>query len=332
MTEFQWKNNFINQNNTTEHINKYELLLLILKVICVKTSELEENVQSLKIQDFSVYEDYLINTILPKAKSENQQSKLLHNQPLFKDLIPKIEIDKPIKINQADKEKLFEKFSKYVNLKDLKNENKAYWRFLFSLFLTLVFTFATFIINFNNWCFLFIFFLSSLISGIMLWTFKGKVQFFIFNKFRINTELCFIELQNELTILEKHLEMPADPYKDNSFEESYELFKNIYKVPSDFIEICQKNDIIDENNFVNSKYNHFLIQYLKKVRDNKYKDEQFDWQLINHVIIFDILKNRKSYFLKNDFKQDNKGKYYSSEGVKYSKFCEIFEPKKEKID
>lgn len=329
MTEFQWKNNFINQSNKCEHINKYELLLLMVKVICGETVKLEENMQSLKIQDFSVYEDYLINKILPKAKKEKPQSKLLHNQPLFKDLIPKIKISEPIKINWADKGKLFTKFSKYVNLKDLKNENKAYWCFFFSTILALVLTLATFI-NHNYWCFLFLFLLSSLMSGIMCLTFKGKLSSFIFNKFRINTELCLIELQNELSTLEKLLKTPADPYKGNSFEASYELFKNIYKVPSDFVEICQKNDIIDENNFVNSKYNHFLIQYLKQVRDDKYKEEQFDWQLINHVIIFDILKNRKSFYLKNDFKQDDKGKYYSSEGVKYSKFCEIFEPKKKK--
>jgi hypothetical protein len=325
MTEFQWKNNFINQTNKTEHINKYELLLLILKVICVKTSKLEENVQSLKIQDFSVYEDYLINKILPKAKKEKQQSKLLHNQLLFGDLISKIKIDEPIEINGTNKRKLFEKFSKYVNLKDLRNTNRAYNLFSFSIMATFIFIIAT-MINHNNIWFLILFVLLSIFSGMMYFTFKGKLTFFILNKFRVNTELCSIQLQNELTTLEKLLKIPADPYKNYSLKDSYELFKNIYKVPSDFIEICQKNDIIDENNFVNSKYNHFLIQYLKKVRDNKYKDEQFDWQLINHVIIFDILKNRKSYFLNKNFKQDNKGKYYSSEGVKYSKFCEIFEP------
>ena len=126
--------------------------------------------------------------------------------------------------------------------------------------------------------------------------------------------------------MEKILKIYQDPYKNDTFEESFEKFKNIFHVPENFLEICSKNKIIDENNIVNSHYHHFLIQYLKIKRDEKFKNEKFDWQLIQHVLIFDITKNRKSEFLKEDYKKDSKtGEYYTLEGKKFQYFLNFFE-------
>ena len=61
MKEFKWKSNFINQDKKTEHINKYVLLLLMVKLKCQNTKKLEENIASLEVQDFSVYEEFLID-------------------------------------------------------------------------------------------------------------------------------------------------------------------------------------------------------------------------------------------------------------------------------
>ena len=119
MTEFQWKDNFINQEKKIEHINKFVLLILMIKVKVGKTTKLERTIPSLRVQDFSVYEEYLKKYILP-AKIKNK-SKLLHNQPLFKDYVGKIKNDKALKINVKVKQIIFEKFAKYVNLKDIKN-------------------------------------------------------------------------------------------------------------------------------------------------------------------------------------------------------------------
>lgn len=58
MKEFKWKNNFIKQDKKTEHINKYVLLLLMVKLKCQNTKKLEENIASLEVQDFSVYEEF----------------------------------------------------------------------------------------------------------------------------------------------------------------------------------------------------------------------------------------------------------------------------------
>jgi len=325
MKEFQWKDNFINQDNKCEHINKYVLLLLMLKIKCCKTNKLEETSVSLRIQDFSVYEEFLIKNILQNAEHIKEQSKLLHNQPVFKDIVKELEIDKPLKVGLKTKKILFYKFSKYVNLKDLHNEYKASNFFsygLISLFILLIVTF----LEKSLWPFLFFNFIEVIYAKLIQRSYKGKCKTFFFNSYRINNELCLIELQNELEKLERILEVTVDPYKNESFDDCYEKFKEIYGVSENFIEICKDNNIIDENNFVNSKYNHFLIQYLKNKRKEIYRKEKFDWQLINHVIIFDISKSRKSEFLKEEFKKDSKNNsYYSREGKKFQDFLNLFE-------
>ena len=50
MKEFKWKSNFINQDKKTEHINKYVLLLLMVKLKCQNTKKLEENIASKRVQ------------------------------------------------------------------------------------------------------------------------------------------------------------------------------------------------------------------------------------------------------------------------------------------
>lgn len=325
MKEFKWKNNFINQDKKTEHINKYVLLLLMVKLKCQNTKKLEENIASLEVQDFSVYEEFLIDHVLPESEKVKKQSRLLHNQPFFKDLIESIEVDKPLRTNFKYKRLLFSKFSKYVNLKDLTAVMKTYWAWVLGLFS--FFYMASISIIFHNILYLTVLNLLEVFIAFSLYrTFRGKSKLFCLNIYRINTELCLIELQKEFEELESILKVSNDPYKNDTFEETYEKFKNMFSVPEDFLDICINKSIIDENNFVNSKYNHFMIQYLKMKRNEKYRNEKFDWQLIKHVIVFEISKSKKSDFLKNDFKMDLKTReYYSPEGIKFQKFLNLFE-------
>ena len=325
MKEFKWKSNFINQDKKTEHINKYVLLLLMVKLKCQNTKKLEENIASLEVQDFSVYEEFLIDHVLPESEKVTKQSRLLHNQPFFKDLIESIEVDKPLTTNFKCKRLLFSKFSKYVNLKDLTAVMKTYWAWVLGLFS--FFYMASISIIFHNILYLTVLNLLEVFIAFSLYrTFRGKSKLFCLNIYRINTELCLIELQKEFEELESILKVSNDPYKNDTFEETYEKFKNMFSVPEDFLDICINKSIIDENNFVNSKYNHFMIQYLKIKRNEKYRNEKFDWQLIKHVIVFEISKSKKSDFLKNDFKMDLKTReYYSPEGIKFQKFLNLFE-------
>ena len=325
MKEFKWKNNFINQDKKTEHINKYVLLLLMVKLKCQNTKKLEENIASLEVQDFPVYEEFLLNHVLPESLKVKKQSRLLHNQPFFKDLIESIEVDKPLRTNFKYKRLLFSKFSKYVNLKDLTAVMKTYWAWVLGLFS--FFYMASISIIFHNILYLTVLNLLEVFIAFSLYrTFRGKSKLFCLNIYRINTELCLIELQKEFEELESILKVSNDPYKNDTFEETYEKFKNMFSVPEDFLDICINKSIIDENNFVNSKYNHFMIQYLKIKRNEKYRNEKFDWQLIKHVIVFEISKSKKSDFLKNDFKMDLKTReYYSPEGIKFQKFLNLFE-------
>lgn len=325
MKEFKWKSNFINQDKKTEHINKYVLLLLMVKLKCQNTKKLEENIASLEVQDFSVYEEFLIDHVLPESEKVTKQSRLLHNQPFFKDLIESIEVDKPLTTNFKCKRLLFSKFSKYVNLKDLTAVMKTYWAWVLGLFS--FFYMASISIIFHNILYLTVLNLLEVVIAFSLYrTFRGKSKLFCLNIYRINTELCLIELQKEFDELENILKVSNDPYKNDTFEETYEQFKNMFSVPDDFLDICINKSIIDENNFVNSKYNHFMIQYLKIKRNEKYRNEKFDWQLIKHVIVFEISKSKKSNFLKHDFKMDLKTReYYSPEGIKFQKFLNLFE-------
>ena len=325
MKEFKWKSNFINQDKKTEHINKYVLLLLMVKLKCQNTKKLEENIASLEVQDFSVYEEFLIDHVLPESEKVTKQSRLLHNQPFFKDLIESIEVDKPLTTNFKCKRLLFSKFSKYVNLKDLTAVMKTYWAWVLGLFS--FFYMASISIIFHNILYLTVLNLLEVFIAFSLYrTFRGKSKLFCLNIYRINTELCLIELQKEFEELESILKVSNDPYKNDTFEETYEKFKNMFSVPEDFLDICINKSIIDENNFVNSKYNHFMIQYLKIKRNEKYRNEKFDWQLIKHVIVFEISKSKKSNFLKHDFKMDLKTReYYSPEGIKFQKFLNLFE-------
>ena len=325
MKEFKWKSNFINQDKKTEHINKYVLLLLMVKLKCQNTKKLEENTASLEVQDFSVYEEFLIDHVLPESEKVTKQSRLLHNQPFFKDLIESIEVDKPLTTNFKCKRLLFSKFSKYVDLKDLTAVMKTYWAWVLGLFS--FFYMASISIIFHNILYLTVLNLLEVFIAFSLYrTFRGKSKLFCLNIYRINTELCLIELQKEFEELENILKVSNDPYKNDTFEETYEKFKNMFSVPDDFLDICINKSIIDENNFVNSKYNHFMIQYLKIKRNEKYRNEKFDWQLIKHVIVFEISKSKKSKFLKHDFKMDLKTReYYSPEGIKFQKFLNLFE-------
>lgn len=325
MKEFKWKNNFINQDKKTEHINKYVLLLLMVKLKCQNTKKLEENIASLEVQDFSVYEEFLLNHVLPESERVKKQSRLLHNQPFFKDLIESIEVDKPLTTNFKCKRLIFSKFSKYVNLKDLNAVMKTYWAWVLGLFS--FFYMAIISIVYHNILYLTVLNLLEVFIAFSLnRTFCGKSKLFCLNIYRINTELCLIELQKEFEELESILKVSNDPYKNDTFEETYEKFNNMFSVPEDFLDICINKSIIDENNFVNSKYNHFMIQYLKMKRNEKYRNEKFDWQLIKHVIVFEISKSKKSDFLKNDFKMDLKTReYYSPEGIKFQKFLNLFE-------
>ena len=137
MKEFHWKENFINQENRTEHINKYELLLLMLKVKNKNTSTLEQNIESLKVQDFETYEDFYVKYVYPQSESSKEQSKFLHNQQFFSTLLSQLQPGKQLKCSRTEKNEIFYKFSKYVTLKDIKSKDKNYYRFACSLLLLL---------------------------------------------------------------------------------------------------------------------------------------------------------------------------------------------------
>lgn len=325
MTEFQWKDNFINQEKKIEHINKFVLLILMIKVKVGKTTKLERTIPSLKVQDFSVYEEYLKKYILP-AEIKNK-SKLLHNQPLFKDYVSKIKNDEALKINIKVKQIIFEKFAEYVNLKDTNSEKNArnimYW-FCIPFLINFIFlikdqkNFNYLLVSLMAFIFLFLW------GKNIVWAFQGKSKVFLFNTLRINTELCLLALQEELEVLEKILGNPSDLYKKNTEEQNFELFQDVFPVQDTFIIELREKGILDENSFVNKNYNHFLIQYLKTIRKKKFQEEVFNWQLINHVMIFDIPKERKSHFLKKSFKANSKW------DKEYQAFCENLPPLKNK--
>ena len=325
MKEFQWKNNFINQEKITEHINKYELLLLMLKIKNKDTSKLEENIESLKVQDFSVYEDFYIKHIIQKSEDSKEQGKLLHNQQLYKNLLSKIKPDEYLQCSLKEKKEVFNIFYKYVNLKDIKSKEKNYYQFSYGSEVFFVLCIIVYVIH-ALWPLLLLNGLFVIKALINFLAFKLKTTIFFLNCIKIDNELCLIELQNELEELERLLKVPQDPYKNNSFEENYKNFENMFSVPDNFLEICKKENIIDENHLVNTKYNHFMIQFLKNKRVEKFKNDTFDWQLINHIIVFDITKHRKSDFLKEGFKiNSDTGEYYSQEGKKFQRFLELFE-------
>lgn len=327
MTEFKWKNNFIGQKIEIQHINKFEILLLMLKTKYKNTEKLEESTYSLDVQEFSVYEDFLVKHVLPKSEEIKEQSKLLHNQPLFNELIPQIKPNVPLKISLKNKRKVFDRFSRYVNLKDLHKENISFYVYIFSLLSSFVFLVTSFIsINWNP--FFLISFLLFLFSFFLNRAFKGKSKLFFLNVYRINQELCLMELEKELRELEREFKVSCDPYTNFTEEEIDEMFFEIFDVPKDFFDICANNNIIDESNNVKPEYNHFLIQYLKVKRKEKYIKENFNWQFLQHKFIFDIKKNRKSDFLKEDFKKSDN--YYSTEGKKFQQFLDLFEKKEGK--
>ena len=327
MTEFKWKNNFIGQKIEIQHINKFEILLLMLKTKYKNTEKLEESTYSLDVQEISVYEDFLVKHVLPKSEEIKEQSKLLHNQPLFNELIPQIKPNAPLKISLKNKRKVFDRFSRYVNLKDLHKENISFYVYIFSLLSSFIFLVTSFIsINWNP--FFLISFLLFLFSFFLNRAFKGKSKLFFLNVYRINQELCLMELEKEFRELEGKLNVHCDPYKNFTEEEIFEMFFEFFDVPKDFFDICANNNIIDESNNVNSKFNHILIQYLKLKRKEKFRKENFDWLFLEHIITFDISKNKKSKLLKNGFKKDVKtNEYYNSEGKKFQKFINLIEKK-----
>lgn len=290
MTEFQWKDNFINQEKKIEHINKFVLLILMIKVKVGKTTKLERTIPSLKVQDFSVYEEYLKKYILP-AEIKNK-SKLLHNQPLFKDYVSKIKNDEALKINTKVKQIVFEKFAKYVNLKDTNSEKNArnlmYW-FCIPFLINFIFL----IKDQKNFNYLFV----SLMAFIFLflwgknivWAFQGKSKVFLFNTLRINTELCLLALQEELEVLEKILGNPSDLYKKNTEEQNFELFQDVFPVQDTFTEEeAKKIQVGQTYGFKQSTNNNtsaIFDDYSKELKERA-KDSKINVPVPTHEYVF----------------------------------------------
>ncbi|MCR5386672.1 MAG: hypothetical protein K6E69_06100 [Treponema sp.] len=330
MKEFQWKVVHTSTNSIIQHINRYVILLTMIKANCANTAKLEEEANSLNVQDFSVYEEFFFKylsekelTFKGKKKLLKYKDDLLQNQPPFKTIIEKMQSNKPFNLTLSEKKDIFKKFSQYVNLKDLRTVHKCS-SFLIYGIVSLIFLFLLFTAKRIPSELLILNFLEIIVSGFALWTFKGKSKTYILNSLRINTDLCLVELQKTLETVEKELNVHSDPYYDFEYDETLKIFLHKFNVSKDFLKICRDEGIIDEQKIVKAEYNHFLIQYLKSVRKEGDKDKKFDWQLIDHVIHFDLIKTRKSYFLKNDFKFDD-GEYYSAEGKKYGSFIKNFE-------
>lgn len=327
MTEFRWKNCFLNQQKKTEHINKYELLLFTIKALRKNTQLLEENCESFDIQDFSIYENFFINCIKPKFDDFNEKSRLLNSQNLFDNISSKLKVNVPLDISRKDRKELFDIFANSVNLKDLKTANKAYKWLIYGFFSLIVLIISLFL-QFNFYFALLagINFYEIICAYLMYRTFRGKSKSFFLNSFRINTDLCLIQLQKELEELEILLKIPCDPYKNFTYEETYKLFTDAFEVPENFIKICQEKKYIDENYIVTTKYNKYLIQYLKSVRKSEFEDEKFNWQLINHIITFNISKSQKSTYLDKSYKKDSKtGEFYTKDGKKFFEFISSFQ-------
>lgn len=327
MREFQWKNNFINQDKTVEHINKYVLLLLMLKVKRCNTTLLEKEIASLKVLDFIYYEEFFLNEIKPKSENLSNPDKFLHNQDPFKEIIEKFTPGEKLETSKIQQKQLFEIFSRYVNLKDVKLLEKTYKGFAYGIIFFL-FLLESYFSDHNVWVLMFVNLIEIILCIITSYIFKGKSKSIRLNYWRINEELCYIELQKELEELEKLLNIKHDPYEENTYKELWDKFKIIFDVPDNFIERCRAKGIIDENNFVINKNNnnHNFIQYLKQKRKEEYKNEKFDWLLINHIVILDIGLNRKSEFVKKDFKFDSKkGEYISEQGKDFARFCELLD-------
>lgn len=322
MTEFQWKNNFIDQDKKHEHINKFVLLLLMLKVKRSNTKFLEKSIAALNVLDFYYYEKFYLDNI--KAVELSKPNRFLHNQEEFKKILDKFVPGEKLRISLPQQKYLFEKFSRYVNLKDVKTVDKAYRFFAYGIIL-FVFLLKSFFSNHDIEILLFVNFVEIIASLTISLIFNGKFKSIKLNYWRINEELCLCELQKELEMLEKLLEVKHDPYENETYDELWNRFKSRFDVPDNFIERCRENKIIDENNIVMPKYNHCFIQYLKQNQHKPLDCENFDWQLINHIVILDIERNRKSEFVDKEFKIDQTtGEYISKEGKAFSDFCNIF--------
>ena len=146
---------------------------------------MEQNIESLKVQDFETYEDFYVKYVYPKSKSSKEQSKFLHNQQFFSTLLSQLQPGKQLKCSRTEKNGIFYKFSKYVTLKDIKSKDKNYYRFACSLLLLLALLPIVYVIHalwplfVLNALFTLNFFLCFLI-------FKGRINLFFFNCIRIN--------------------------------------------------------------------------------------------------------------------------------------------------
>ena len=204
MKEFQWKVVHTSVNPIIQHINRYVILLTMIKAKCGNTAKLEEETGSLNIQDFSVYEEFFFKylsekelTLKGKKKLLKYKDDLLQNQPPFKTIIEKMQNDKPLNLTLSVKKDIFKKFSQYVNLKDLRTVHKCSSLLIYGI-VSLIFLFLLFTAKRIPSELLILNFLEIIVSGFALWTFKGKSKTYILNSLRINTDLCLVELQKTL--------------------------------------------------------------------------------------------------------------------------------------
>jgi hypothetical protein len=80
MQEIKWKDIFPNQDKKIQHINRFVLLLSICKILIRNTRTVESNVESLDVQDFSVYVDYLKKYVLPTRQEEKVNYYRIRNR------------------------------------------------------------------------------------------------------------------------------------------------------------------------------------------------------------------------------------------------------------
>ena len=320
MQEIKWRDIFPNQDKKIQHINRFVLLLSMCKMLIRNTRTVESNAESLDVQDFSVYVDYLKKYVLPYEA--RRKSKLLQNQEPFRSFVNDISSEKTLKIPYSEKQMIYEKFTEYVNLKDWKLQYKAYRIGVYSFFPTIILgiSVAVFVVTNKT----FPYYLGSFFSISLLCTLYGVLRYLLFggrfknywvNLYRINSNRCLEALQTELEYLESEdgLGRSSDPYENMSYTKCCRIFSEQYPVTADFIEKLQtlkfpdpkykvEKVILDENNVLTPCFNHLFIQYLKKIRIAKQGD--FDWQLISHILKIDISKSRKADFLKEEFKVD----------------------------
>jgi len=339
MKEFKWKRVSEKQEKIVRTINRFVLLYLMAKLLYKDTSNIEQETYSLDVEDFSLYENYYNQYIKNYWLTDKKvkQEDLLQNQNEVQFLLEYFNSDKK-KVNKKKlkeyKKIFFEKFDEYVKLKDLHAQNSYWLCFLVGFCLTSMFIFIIIMMNITKKyseqeLYITIFMCSSFIFSIFGFlfyrAFDNKSKSLWLNLKRINRTLCLEELDKTQRELENYIGKTMDPYAEMPYEKVFKIFQNRYPVVDNFVEELKKIifqtesgkceiNIIDEYGLVNKQFKRMLLFYLGKIEKEKFKNTEVDWQLIEHVLQFNLQSPTKKKYYKEPYERNK-------EKQKYLKFC-----------